>query len=169
MLYLIALNSIITKGIKDGVSSDNGYAKYQKLLHDFDFFEHAISYDWRESLPNGIPFEKIENDFDKYYYNPIQQRFSDSIYDNEYFIDKYINGLYVMSPNVLFSLIYTYKSPAYRFGHELFDNLETKFTHIIDKELYNCQDNKQNHGHHRDYLKEDMSGLIFSLIKTDIH
>ncbi|EOI7435741.1 putative phage abortive infection protein [Yersinia enterocolitica] len=143
VLYLIALNSIITKNISDGVSSDNGYSKYQKLLHDFDFFEHAIFYNWRESLPNGIPFEKIEIDFDNYYFNSILQKCSDSIYDNEYLTDKYIDRLYVMPPNVLFSLTYTYKNPAYRFVHELFDNIETKLTHVIDKELDNCQDNKQ--------------------------
>lgn len=144
ILYLIALNSIVTKNISYGVSSDNGYTKYQKLLHDFDFFEHAIFYNWRESLPNGIPLEQIEKYFDNNYFDPIKERCSDSIYYNEFYIDKFIDGLHVMPPNVLFSLAYTYKNPAYRLVHELFDNIETKLTRVIDKELESCQDKKQS-------------------------
>lgn len=37
VLYLVALNSIITKTNIDRIEKDNGYGRYQKLLHGFNF------------------------------------------------------------------------------------------------------------------------------------
>lgn len=49
VLFMIALNSL---NVKTPISKASGYPRYQKLLHSFDFFEHAVFI--KPLDPNGV-------------------------------------------------------------------------------------------------------------------
>lgn len=151
VLYLVALNSIITKTNIDGIEKDNGYGRYQKLLHDFDFFEHAIFYDWKLNQPSGIRLDKIIDFFNKTYIQPIKECIYSSIYHNNYISDEYFELVTARKPTVIFSLLYTYKNPAQDCVHKLFNEAKIVLYSYIHDELDNCQKNKEKEWH---YLKK---------------
>lgn len=142
VLYLVALNSIITKTNIDGIKKDNGYGRYQKLLHDFDFFEHAIFYNWKLNQPSGIGLNKIIDFFNCTYIETMKDCIYSSIYHNSYNSDEYFELVTTRKPTVTFSLLYTYKNPAQGCVHKLFEEAEGVLCRYIKDELKNCQMNR---------------------------
>lgn len=71
ILFMIALNAL---NVKTSISKESGYPRYQKLLHSFDFFEHAvfikpldpsgvlINTDWEELIHSQINSQLIRED-----------------------------------------------------------------------------------------------------------
>lgn len=147
VLYLVALNSIITKTNIDTIEKDNGYGRYQKLLHNFDFFEHAIFYNWKLNQPSGIGLNNIIEFFNKTYIKPIKECIYSSIYHNNYNSDEYFELVTARNPTVIFSLLYTYKNPAHDCVHKLFNEAKSVLYSYIHDELDDCQKKKEKKWH----------------------
>ncbi|HAF2139206.1 TPA: hypothetical protein G8M63_003602 [Salmonella enterica] len=115
VLYLVALNSAFTNDLGEL----NQYAKYQKLLHEFSFFEHAQFY---KTLANeSVSVTKIFED--------IKSKNSQDIMST---IERIIEGKSVGKSKIQFPLPLVvsslYENPSHRFSEEYLFNLHNEFS-----------------------------------------
>lgn len=122
VLFLVAVNAsyIIENGVK------NQYASYQRYLHDFDFFEHAIFFSPQDASTekNEIEFKKTPDRFEKSYRNFFSSLIVSQGKANDFEV------IWSFPPAIVVS--YIYKNPMQENTHKLLSALPDSISGAFD-------------------------------------
>lgn len=101
VLLMIAINAL---NVASESSKNSGYPKYQRLLHEFDFFEHAIF--THPSSPNQIFYSENWSDIINYQIKKTQSKFTDRWAENCNSAVFTLPDVKIFSPLILCLLVY---------------------------------------------------------------
>ncbi|MHB7568391.1 putative phage abortive infection protein, partial [Citrobacter braakii] len=91
VLYLIGVNCLVRKRIENNIEVDNGYGYYQDMLNMFNFFEHAIFFDWSDNIQYENVRQKMKDYLDERYTSKIRIAFFKAISDGDVSSNIFIN------------------------------------------------------------------------------
>lgn len=141
VLYLIGLNSLVTKVRSQEIYTDNGYGYYQFLLNYFNFFEHAVFFDWRSNVRLDDADEHMINYLDERFMSKIKIALRTSLKDNNCNDIPFIR--YPPEPPVYLAMNYVYKTAANDIMMSFFNGFDESVKSILSDEISSAKDSRR--------------------------
>lgn len=129
VLYLIALNCLVTKSKDEHGEVDNGYGYYQWLLNYFDFFEHAVFFDWRSNVRINDADEHMREYLNDRYISYIKNALMECFRKKNYSVPNIIN--HPLLPPVYLAMNYVYKTAANEVIMAFFADFESQIKALV--------------------------------------
>ncbi|MEG1420567.1 putative phage abortive infection protein [Citrobacter sp.] len=133
VLYLIGVNCLVRKRVEKGVEVDNGYGYYQDMLNSFDFFEHAIFFDWKDNIQYESVRQKMDDYLESRYTSKIESALMKSLKVGKVSSKSFIS--YPKNPPVILALAFIYSNPTSDIVNEYFKNVESNVMAIVEKKF----------------------------------